>query len=126
MDGMAIRAYDLGLFISRSGYYLSPGNAASRFLNYMCAFSANQTYDNSGSRLFAEFGYFVSLNVQNGIVSGGYDFYACEINSTGLTTNPPTMSAHYSLYMEQFSKAATNWGITSADHNKIISPVQWE
>ena len=109
-----------------AGITYQPGNAASRFLNYMCAFSANQTYDNSGSRLFAEFGYFVSLNVQNGIVSGGYDFYACEINSTGLTMNLPTMSAHYGLYMEQFSKAERIGEYTSADHNKIISPVQWE
>jgi len=88
-----------------------PANFAGKFTNYISAFSAGQIYDNAGTTLQTNVAYFSGLNVQNGTVTNGYDFYASELNSMNTTTNPPTMSNHYGFFMEACTKATNNYGV---------------
>lgn len=88
-----------------------PGNSGGKFTAYINAFSAGQIYDNAGTTLQTDVAFFSGLNVQNGTVTNGYDFYASELNSLNTTTNPPSMTNHYGFYMEASSKATNNYGV---------------
>lgn len=95
----------------------APGNSGGKFQNYISAFSAGQIYDNAGTTLQTSLGFFSALNVQNGTVTNGYDFYASELNSLNTTTNPPTMTNHYGFYMEACTKATNNYGVYILGNN---------
>jgi len=89
----------------------APGNSGAKFQNYINAFSAGQIYDNAGTTLQTNVAYFSGLNVQNGTVTNGYDYFASELNSMNITTLPPTMTNHYGFFMEACTKATNNYGV---------------
>ena len=100
-----------GIYSTAYGYSPTPITPASDA--YIASYFAIPIYHNTGGgALRYMYGYNSSMNsAENSPVTGGYDFYASEINDVNRVTGTPNMTTHFGFFAENFTKATNNYGV---------------